>query len=85
MPPHAWSGQKKIAVTAIRKDGINYDQTFESTQATDMGGLREGNTASKYHIVALSGKNTRLLIEMQKNVSFVNHSLHTCEIRYVAV
>jgi hypothetical protein len=49
MPPHAWSGEKKIAVTAIRKDGINYDQMFESTRATDMGGLREGNAASKDH------------------------------------
>jgi len=64
MPPHAWSGQKKIAVTAICKDGINYDQPFESKRATDMGGLREGNTQSKDHNVALSGKNTRLLIEI---------------------
>jgi hypothetical protein len=55
---------KKIAATAICKDGINYDQTFESTRATNMGGLREGNTASKDHHVALSGKNTRLLIEI---------------------
>jgi hypothetical protein len=49
MPPHAWSGQKKIAVTAICKDGINYDQTFESTRATDMGGLREGNTTISHY------------------------------------